>query len=421
VIAPTAPGTIVAPGDKTGEAPGAPAAPDAGIAPKAPGAVIAPTGPDAVIAPVAPGTPGGALAPGGVASPGDKAGGDKALAPAEKGSTAPLDTNAVKPGDINSSGVGGAQTTNVLLAPPGTVTPVSPDKALLVPNKLAPVPDNAAGVPGKTDPGQTVPGPPVEVPVDGKILDASGRPVEATPGKEITLPSGGAVVDAHGKTIPIPPGGKVIVPSRALTPGDFLPKMGNKSEQVPQDKKTEKQPGKDEQKTSPAKPGAPLQPSKSETGKTQKEQRTKSKPEPEQPQKEQASAKPKSGDPLQIPEEDCKKHTLGFLKGCWRGVVNMTDKTDVTIRFCFNENGVGKRVDKYKRDGMECVGPTSAKWTGDELSFSFNVLYCSDGHRGIDVPIVCRGCGANTKCLGTEYNNRTNKVTGKTNFPITRE
>ena len=99
----------------------------------------------------------------------------------------------------------------------------------------------------------------------------------------------------------------------------------------------------------------------------------------------------------------------------------MTDRTDVVIRLCFDENGNGKRIDKYQRDGKECVGATRGSWTGEQLSFSFTSLHCTDGHSGTDMPIVCQGCGENTQCVGTEYKTGTGKITGKTNFHITRE
>ena len=308
---------------------------------------------------------------------------------AAKGATPPAGKAKETPANVTATGKGGDQNTKVLVTPQGTV-PVAPL------------------VPGKGAPATSVPTAPVTVGPDAKVVDAAGRPVAMPPGQEVTLPQGGKVIDASGNVVAVPPGGRVIVPARAMTPGDFLPKSNDKPE-------AGKKPGQEPKKTEPAKsqgkPQAKAPPGKADRAKAEKP------PDKQAPPVQAAAAKP--GDRIKIPEDACRKHTLDFLAGCWRGRITLQDRTGVTMRLCFNEAGVGKRIDLYSRNGKKCTGATHASWGGEGLSFSFNKIYCTDGKVGTDVPIVCKGCGDNTRCIGTEYNG--SRTIGKTDFEIVRE
>ena len=407
VVSPSESGGLVVPGQpgETGGKDGL-SGPAGGLKPGEKGGVL----------PVVPLVPGGT---GGAAKPGDMGG----TVPVVPGKTGPADGKGGVPGAANASGVGGDQSTNVLVTPPVGVGPIVPGKTGLVPGKgegatTLGKPEGGVAA-GKTEPGSVLP---IEVPADGKVFDASGRPVATPPGQEVALPNGGKVVDGQGATVAVPPGGRVLAPARPMTPGDFLPKVGKPANpdkvvtpgQVEPGKTPDGKPAKGEKgKTPDSKPG------KGETDKAGKT--PPAKPAPDNPPKEQSQAKPKVGDPFQIAEEACQKHTVGFLEGCWRSTIRLSDRTDVVIRFCFDASGKGKRIDSYKRDGHNCVTSTQAKWAQDSLSFSFGNFHCSDGTGGGDVPIICTGCGSGTKCKGTEYNNRTGKTTGKTNFEIARE
>lgn len=350
-----------------------------------PGGVVSPAEPGGVAVPTTPGDRGGkdVLVPGGTVKPGDEGGGvpfvpvvpggvatpgDKdGLVPVVPSKPGPADGKGVVPGAANALGVGGDQSTKVLVTPPVGVAPVVPDKAGNVSGR--PETDAAAG---KAVP---VPAVPIEVPADGKVFDNTGRPVAMPPGQEVVLPNGGKIIDGRGATVAVPPGARVLVPFRPMTPGDFLPKTGKPS----------------------------------------------NKPAPGEPPKGQSQARPKAGDPFQIAEEACQKHTVSFLEGCWRSAIRLSDGTNMMMRFCFDANGKGKRTDTYKRDGSHCDTPTEARWEKNVLSFSFGQFHCSNRPGGRDVPIVCTGCGNTTKCIGTEYSGKTGKMTGKTHFEIARE
>jgi len=387
VVSPAEPGDMVVPG-QTGGKDGLP-----------PGGVVKP-GDKGGVAPIVP------IVPGAVVKDGDKGG----VVPLIPGKTGPADGKGGVPGAANALGVGGDQSTKVLVTPPVGVAPVVPGKAGAIAGQ-----GEGATTPGKPEGGVAdgknapVPAAPIEVPADGKALDHNGRPVPTPPGQEVVLPNGGKVVDGQGATVAVPPGARVLAPARPMTPGDFLPKSGK-----PASPDKTVAPGKGEADKAPD--GKPVKSEKSKAGKTPP-----AKAEPENPSKEQSQARPKAGDPFQIAEDACQKHSVGFLEGCWRSNIRLSDRTDVVIRFCFDANGNGKRIDAYKRDGHKCVTSTQAKWSQDSLSFSFGSFHCTNGTGGGDVPIVCTGCGSGTKCTGTEYNNRTGKATGKTHFEIARE
>lgn len=420
-------GGVVAPGSSSATGQGGAQATTVVVTP---GGVVAPAEPGGVAVPTVPGDMGGkdVLVPGGTVKPDDKGGvvpivpvvpggvakpGDKdGLVPVVPGKTGPVDGKGGVPGAANALGVGGDQSTKVLVTPPVGGAPIVPDKAGNVPGK--PEADVNAG---KAVP---VPAVPIEVPADGKVIDNNGRPVATPPGQEVVLPNGGKVVDGRGATMAVPPGARVLVPFRPMTPGDFLPKTGKPASQdkavppgkVEPDKTPNGKPAKGEKGKPPdAKPG------KGETDKAGKA--PPAKPAAENPPKEQSRAKPKAGDPLQIAEDACQKHTLDFLQGCWRARFPLSDRSDQTVRLCFNEAGIGKRISKNLTKNLTCVAPMRASWQGNKLSFSFENFSCSDGRSRSDVPIVCEGCGRTTRCIGSEYNG--GRMIGKTNYEISKE
>jgi hypothetical protein len=357
-----------------------------------PGGPAPASGPDAVV----PGQ-GGVLVP---VVPGEGKGLDGTGTPAGK-----TPEGKVPDGGVTATGTGGNQNTKVLVAPQTPVGPAVTGPGTAVPGKAVPGQDGL--VPGQDGTTAPLAGPPVAVAPDGKVLDAAGQTVALAPGQPVVLPQGGKVIDGQGRVVTVPPGGSVIMGARAMTPGDFLPKTGGK-------------PG--EAKPAPAvappaaKPEAQPQPGQPVPGKA--------KPKAEKPAGKPptvvAEAPPKPGDRFKITDEACHKHTLGFLDGCWRGGIVLSDKTRVTMRLCFGATGVGKRIELYDKTGVQCTGATRAQWQGDNLSFSFGTIYCTNGREARDVPIVCNGCGESTRCIGSEYSDRKGMI-GKTNFEIVRE
>lgn len=303
--------------------------------------------------------------------------------------------NAVVPAD-KVSGTPGK--TDVLPGKSETVplpTKTTPTPAVVVPNGALPreaVPD------ARTAPAVSPKGPPLEVAADGKVLDAAGHPVDLVPGKPVVLPKGGKVVDAQGHVVMVPPGGQVIVP---LTPGYFLPKTEPQGEHAKQPKQTKQPPpAKQTKQTKQTKPAVV--------------------PEPAPAPKPQTQAMPKSGDRFALPADACAKHSLDFLRGCWMGNPVLSDKSRWSTRFCFDEHGVGKRIDRNPSNRIQCVAPTQAKWSGDHLSFSSGKFYCSDGMQRSDVPVICSGCGGQTQCIGSEYRHG-REMTGKVRYEIVKE
>jgi hypothetical protein len=304
------------------------------------------------------------------------------------------DKNGSTPAKATVSG--GNQETQVLVAPPvlavpgvivpGTEAAVTGPGRPLTPGKVPPAPGFGAQ---PAQPAAPSTGPPVQVAPDSKVLDEAGHPVNLPPGQEVVLPRGGKVVDGQGQAAAVPPGGRVILAAPAMTPGDFLPKTGKPKKTPPQP--AEPKSAKPQVKTDPEKQGKP-----------------------------QSEAAPQSGDRFKIAQDACQKHTLDFLKGCWQGKPVLRDKTQVSTRLCFDENGIGKRFDKNFRSKVECVAPMKAAWSGSNLSFSFKLFRCSDGHPRTDVPVICNGCGEKTQCLGSEYREGKGMV-GKTQYEIVKE
>jgi len=273
-----------------------------------------------------------------------------------------------------------------------------------------------------------------------QFLDAHGKPLD-TPeeGGEFVLPPGGKVLDAKGNEIALAPGATVLVPSpetptyfrtrpekpaeekpleapapqpkpeepgpaQSLTPGAFLPKSepGSPKPVLKAEAKPEAQP-----KAPPAKAKAP-----------EKKPKEPVKP-PEEPVKPKKDTASRPGDQIMIPDSACEKHSVEFLEGCWRSELTLSDGTREILRFCFDKNGVGKRIDTKVKTKRICVTSVKAAWSGNDLSLSFGTFYCSDSRLGYDRPIVCNGCGDNTHCIGTEYKNHT--IIGRTDFHITKE
>ncbi|NDY56931.1 hypothetical protein G3N56_09280 [Desulfovibrio sulfodismutans] len=298
-------------------------------------------------------------------------------------------------GDVTATGTGGNQKTDINIAPP--VVGVPP---------VVTVPGVPVVTPG-SEKAVEVPGEPVQVAPGSKVLDEAGRPVDLAPGRMVVLPNGGKIVDEQGKTSVVPPGGRVLLPGRIMTPGDFLPKAEGDAKAAQEGKKKAETPPADSKPTPPAEPTQKKKP-----GSTEK---------PEKPaQAPKSEAKPKKGDPFKVPMSACEKQTLDFLAGCWRGEVGLSDKSKVNIQLCFDANGVGRRVDRYTRDGKRCSGASTARWEKGRISFSFDTLYCSNGEAGTDIPVVCEGCGEDTKCIGSIYVKNKGMV-AKSNFRIVRE
>lgn len=290
----------------------------------------------------------------------------------------------------------GEKEPGVVITPPAGGQPTTPAAT----GKAEPAPGKASPAPGQAAPDER----PLTVKPGTKVLDVNGQPVPVPPGQEVVLPQGGKLVDANGRVTPIPPGGRVIMEQgqRPLTPGDFLPKVqGALDPAKPAEKATPD--------AKPARPGA----------KAPKDKAAKS-PPPEAAPKPQAAAPPRPGEHLRLDDEVCAKHSLDFLAGCWRGRAVLRDRTQVSTRLCFDAHGVGKRIDKYLTRPLECVAPMQAAWNGDSLSFSFKDFHCSDGRPRTDVPVVCKGCGQSTRCIGSEYRSGGGMV-GKTTYEIVRE
>ncbi|WP_428564690.1 MAG: hypothetical protein ACP59X_02690 [Solidesulfovibrio sp. DCME] len=340
----------------------------------------------------------------------------QAVPDAARPGTPPADKGKDASPNVTVTGKGGDQNAKVLVTPQAVVpvAPVAPGSGLApgagkdgLATPLVPGAGKDGLAPGKGLPTAVPSGEPIPLGPNARVVDAAGHDVAVPPGQEVTLPQGGKVIDAAGNVVVVPPGGRVVAPARVMTPGDFLPKTDTKPE-------TGKKPAQEPPKTDPAKPGKPqakLQPDKDGRAKAEKP------PDKQAPPAKAAAAK--SGERIKIPEEACQKHTLDFLAGCWRGQVHLQDRTDVTIRLCFDTAGVGKRLETYSRNGSKCTGATRASWRGEGLTFSFDKIYCSDGRMGTDAPIVCQGCGDDTRCTGTEYNG--SRKIGKTNFEIVKE
>lgn len=88
------------------------------------------------------------------------------------------------------------------------------------------------------------------------------------------------------------------------------------------------------------------------------EAKDKKTPAPKETKRETPPAK---GQPLRIPEGAREKGDVSFLNGCWVGVrPEYHTKRMVREKFCFDENGTGKRFLSDPTYAGECVGATRA-------------------------------------------------------------
>ena len=143
-----------------------------------------------------------------------------------------------------------------------------------------------------------------------------------------------------------------------------------------------------------------------------KEQKAKPKPEKETPPAPKASkpepkakpetpSKPKTGDPIRIPESAIKSGNLSFLEGCWEGTrPEYTTKRTIKECFCFGKGGKsGKRRIYDRQYGRTCIGASRANLSkSGVLSVTSAAMPCSDGEKWGGAEMQCRNTGPKTPC-----------------------
>lgn len=121
-------------------------------------------------------------------------------------------------------------------------------------------------------------------------------------------------------------------------------------------------------------------------------------PAPKEAKKETPPAK---GQPLRIPEGAREKGDVSFLNGCWVGVrPEYHTKRMVREKFCFDENGVGKRFLSDPAYAGECVGATRALLNRNGvLHMRSDRMYCTNiKDLWGAAEMTCQGEGDQTPC-----------------------
>lgn len=173
------------------------------------------------------------------------------------------------------------------------------------------------------------------------------RETPAIPPKQIPVPAPGSAL-----VVPVPDKDKPEHAPEAspavqtpVTLEQFLVKTPEK--QIPQKESAAPKPAEKRQEARPK----DVAPERAEA----KDKKT---PAPKETKKETPPAK---GQPLRIPEGAREKGDVSFLNGCWVGVrPEYHTKRMVREKFCFDENGTGKRFLSDPTYAGECVGATRA-------------------------------------------------------------
>lgn len=121
-------------------------------------------------------------------------------------------------------------------------------------------------------------------------------------------------------------------------------------------------------------------------------------PTPQERKKEKNAEK---GQPLRIPEGAKEKGDVSFLKGCWVGVrPEYHTKRMVREKFCFDENGAGKRFLSDPAYAGECVGATRALLNRNGvLHMRSDRMYCTNiKDLWGAAEMTCQGEGEHTPC-----------------------
>lgn len=141
------------------------------------------------------------------------------------------------------------------------------------------------------------------------------------------------------------------------------------------------------------------------SSRAQAQKQEKQTPAPQEKKKEQVEKKPKKtaekGQPLRIPPEAKKKGDVSFLNGCWVGTrPEYHTKRMVREKFCFDENGVGKRFISDPAHAGECVGATRALLNRNGvLRVRSERMYCTKIKKQWgSAEMTCQGEGEHTPC-----------------------
>lgn len=108
------------------------------------------------------------------------------------------------------------------------------------------------------------------------------------------------------------------------------------------------------------------------------------------------------GPPLQLPSEAMKNGATQFLDGTWYADTGLMDRSGRQVRVGYEfKNGEGS-THYYRSDGVECIGPTSARIEGDELVLQDqDDIRCEDGIRFKRSTVRCNTGGGNqAQCHG---------------------
>jgi hypothetical protein len=117
--------------------------------------------------------------------------------------------------------------------------------------------------------------------------------------------------------------------------------------------------------------------------------------------------------PIVIPEDAAVTGKLAFLKGCWlceTGLVNSRTGEELSVKFCFDENGKGEQLIVLKGD--QCAGAARARMDGGRLIIDAEKAKCAQsGSAYMPLHIECRNEGGGALCEG-----HTNKDRWKAEF-----
>lgn len=161
------------------------------------------------------------------------------------------------------------------------------------------------------------------------------------------------------------------------------------------------------QKTGNATPKAAVNAEQQASGEKKKpapsSARTESRQEKQTPDPQEKSPKKtaEKGQPLRIPEGAKEKGDVSFLNGCWVGErPEYHTKRMVRERFCFDENGVGKRFISDPAYAGECVGATRALLNRNGvLHMRSDRMYCTKSKKPWGAAeMTCQGEGEHTPC-----------------------
>lgn len=193
------------------------------------------------------------------------------------------------------------------------------------------------------------------------------------PASDVALPGGENPVlePLRNATFPVKPEKAEAARPTGLSPADFLPKT--------------------DAKTAPSREEPPRQKKAKPDARPEKKAPV-SKPEPRKT--------PVKGDPLQIPQEAQKTGKVDFMEGCWVGRrPEYHTKRMITERFCFDAEGVGKRMISDPTHAGQCVGAAKATMLpGGALRILSERGRCTSGKKWGQADMTCRGEGRNTPC-----------------------